>query len=267
MQPAIEFIKEFLVPGSAWFLVIAASVCALLLYASPRLRRIGRPLLAVLVAWYWVMSLPVVATALQKVKGPPRTGAAATSLPQRPLPIVVLGNGLGGYSALGGRIEVPLAQTAMNILFAVNRYRQYPESILIASGGTQPGADGGAPEADIIAAALRRNGVPPDHILLETASATTREQAIGTARLLASRGEPTCIVVTAPQQMSRAVDLFQHENITALPLPAGAIMWSPTAVAHWWLWVVPSTQARAVSRDVVYEVMAWPDYRLRGWLN
>ena len=264
MQPAVEFVKEFLVPGSAWFLIIATSICAMLLYASARLRIVGRAVLAALVVVYWLMSLPVVAVTLQKGKQSP---AVAAALPTQPLPIVVLGNGLGGYDALGGRIEVPLGQTAMNILFALDRYRHYPLSMLIASGGPQPGVDGGAPEATVIAAALHRNGVPSDQILLETTSATTREQAIATSRLLAARGEPRCIVVTAPQQMARAVELFRHEEIAALPLAAGAILWSPKTTAHWWLWMVPSTQARAVSRDVVYELMAWPYYRLRGWVN
>lgn len=266
MQAAAEIVKEFLVPGSAWFLIIAASICALLLYAPARLRGVGRASLAALVVVYWLMSLPWVAVSLQKAKRSP-AAAAAAPLPAEALPVVVLGNGLGGYDALGGRIEVPLGQTAMNILFALDRYRHYPLSMLIASGGPQPGAAGGAPEATVIAAALRRNGVPPDHILLETTSATTREQAIATARLLAARGEQRCIVVTAPQQMARAVALFRHEGITALPLAAGAILWSPATTAHWWLWMVPSTQARAVSRDVIYELMAWPYYRLRGWVN
>ncbi|MCU1383998.1 MAG: elyC [Acidobacteria bacterium] len=264
MQAAAEFVKEFLVPGSAWFLIIAASICAMLLYASARLRRIGRVLLAALVVIYWLMSLPVVAVALQKMKQSP---AAAAALPAQPLPIVVLGNGLGGYDALGGHIEVPLGRTAMNILFALDRYRHYPQSMLIASGGPPPGVDGGASEASVIAAALSRNGVPSDHVLLEATSTTTREQAIATSRLLAARGEPRCIVVTAPQQMARAVELFRHEGIAALPLAAGAILWSPETTAHWWLWLAPSTEARAVSRDVVYESIAWPYYRLRGWVS
>jgi hypothetical protein len=67
--------------------------------------------------------------------------------------------------------------------------------------------------------------------------------------------------------MSRAIDLFRHEGIEALPLSAGAIMWAPTMDKHWWSWVAPSTPARAVSRDVFYELIAWPYYRLRGWVN
>ena len=212
------------------------------------------------------MSMPAVAITLQKAMRPP--GPAATSrLPARALPIVVLGTGLDVYESQGSRVEAPRPQTALNILFALERYRQYPQSTLIASGGHAAGMEDAVAEATVIAAALRRNGVPPDRIVLETSSGTTREQAVATSRLLVARAEPTCIVVTSPQQMRRAVDLFRREGITALPIPADAIMWSSAAMTRWWLWLVPSTQARGVSQDVMYEAMAWPYYRLRGWLN
>jgi len=179
---------------------------------------------------------------------------------------VVLGNGLGGYAAFGGRVEVPMDRTAMNTLFALDRYRRYPTSTLIASGGRHPDAPDGVPEAAIISDALRRNGVPLDHILLETASSSTKEQADATSRMLNDRGDRTCILVTSPQQMARAIDLFRRNGIVAIPLPARSLMWAPEET-HWWSWLLPTTEARAVSRDVIYELMAWPYYRMRGWVS
>jgi uncharacterized SAM-binding protein YcdF (DUF218 family) len=249
--------------------MLAASICAVSLYGTARMRRAGRLFLVALVIVYWAMSLPIVALALQKTQSTPRLDAAS-GLDQaddeaKPLPIVILGNGLGGYSAFGGTFDVPLGQTAMNTLFALNRYRQHPASVLIASGGSQPGAGGGSSEAAVIADALRRNGVPADHILLEATSTTTREQAIATSRILAARGDTRCILVTSPQQMSRAADAFKRLGISVLPLPAGSVLWSPSDISHWWSWLIPSVQARAASRDVLYEVIAWPYYRIRGW--
>ncbi len=211
------------------------------------------------------MSLPVVALALQRVQFGHR--AENDGGGPVPLPVVVLGNGLGGYSAFGGTFEVPLGQTAMNTLFALERFHRFPASILIASGGSQPGAAGGSSEAAVIADALRRNGVPSDHIVLETASTTTREQAVAVAEILRARGDTACILVTSPQQMSRAADVFRGVGIATVPLPAGAVMWSPSESAHWWSWLVPSSQARVVSRDVLYELVAWPYYRIRGWVR
>jgi uncharacterized SAM-binding protein YcdF (DUF218 family) len=260
----VEFIKEFLVPGSAWFLIIAATVCGILLFGSERKRVAGRRLLVSLVVLYWVMSVPAVACGLQGARFG-RTSEPPSNLPQEPLPIVVLGNGLGGYAALGGRIDLPLGQTAMNTLFALDRFRKQPASMLIASGGVQ--AEGGYAEGAVIRDALIRNHVPPDHILVEDNSGTTREQAVESAKILRRLGATTCVVVTTPQQMGRAIDLFAREGIKVLPLQAGSLLWGIDASEPWWRWLIPSTVARAVSRDVIYELMAWPYYRLRGWVG
>jgi uncharacterized SAM-binding protein YcdF (DUF218 family) len=260
----LDVIKEFLIPGSAWFLIIAATVCALLLFGSDRKRAAGRRLLVALVVLYWVMSVPAVARGLQTAHEG-RTTDVPAALPAEPLPIVVLGNGLGGYSAFGGRVEVPLGQTAMNTLFALDRFRMQPASMLIASGGVQQ--DGGYSEAAVIKDVLVRNHVPADRVLIEESSGTTREQAIGTAKILRQLGATTCIVVTSPQQMGRAIDVFAREGIKVLPLRAGSLLWTLDDTARWWEWLIPSTVARAVSRDVIYELMAWPYYRLRGWVG
>ena len=264
MELIIEFVKEFLIPGSAWFLVIAGTVCATLLYGSTRQRTAGRRLLVVVVVLYWVMSVPAVARGVQTAQFG-RLSDPPASLPSEPLPIVVLGNGLGGYSALGGRIELPLGQTAMNTLFALDRFRLQPASMLIASGGVH--SDGGSSEGAVIRDALLQNHVPSDHIIVEDTSATTREQVVASARIVKQLGAATCIVVTTPQQMGRAIDLFAREGITVLPLRAGSLLWSIGDAEPWWRWLIPSTAARAVSRDVIYELMAWPYYRLRGWVG
>jgi uncharacterized SAM-binding protein YcdF (DUF218 family) len=266
MNPLVEFIKEFLIPGSTWFLLIAATTTVLLFFGSDRKRRVARAILVGLVLFYWVISVPVVAHGLQSAQRK-RASEPTSTLPETPLPIVVLGNGLGGYVAFGGRVEVPDGRTAMNTLFALDRYRAHPGSIVIASGGVQPPSNDGYPEGAVIRDALIRNHVPADRIIVEGSSTTTREQAVATSHILKQLGSSTCIVVTSPQQMGRALDLFAHQGIKALPLYVTSVPWELGADARWWDWLLPSTSARAVSRDVIYEVMAWPYYRVRGWVG
>jgi uncharacterized SAM-binding protein YcdF (DUF218 family) len=110
-------------------------------------------------------------------------------------------------------------------------------------------------------------GTRTDHVVLETHSANTHEQVIEIAKILSAHGERRCVVVTSPQQMTRAVDLFRREGIAPFPFPADSQLWAPAKTPHWWSWLVPSSEARAVSRDVVYEWMAWPYYRVRGWVG
>jgi uncharacterized SAM-binding protein YcdF (DUF218 family) len=153
----------------------------------------------------------------------------------------------------------------MNTLFALDRFRRQPASMLIASGGVQ--TEGGYSEGAIIRDALVRNRVPADHIIVEDNSGTTREQAVESSKILRRLGATTCVVVTTPQQMGRAIDLFAREGIKGLPLQAGSLLWGIDATQPWWQWLIPSTVARSVSRDVIYELMAWPYYRLRGWVG
>jgi len=266
MNPLVEFIKEFLIPGSTWFLLIVASGTALLFFGSEGKRRIARRVLAGLVVFYWVISVPMIAHGLQTARRK-RAPEPENRLPATPLPIVVLGNGMGGYSAFGGSIEVPDSRTAMNTLFALDRYRAHPGSMVIASGGVQPPSHDGYPEGAVIRDALIRNHVPADRIVVEGTSTTTREQALATTQILKRLGASTCIVVTSPQQMDRAIDLFAHEGIKAIPLYVSSVPWTLGDEARWWEWLMPSTAARAVSRDVIYELMAWPYYRVRGWVG
>ncbi len=266
VNPFVEFIKEFLIPGSTWFFMIMATATVLLLFGSDPKRRIARVMLAALVILYWVISVPVVAHALQSAQRGRQT-EPGSHLPNAPLPIVILGNGIEGYAALGGRIELPGGRTAMNTLFALDRFRAYPTSVLIASGGIDPTVHGGYPEGAVIRDALIRNNVPPDRIIVEGSSRTTRDQAVESTRILKQLGASTCIVVTSPQQMGRAIDLFATEGITALPLYVTSLPWSIGDSSPWWEWLVPSTAARAVSRDVIYELIAWPYYRVRGWVH
>src|SRR4249920_3699365 len=53
-----EFVKNFVVPGSTWFLMFAGSICVGLSYGTVRMRKVGRALLALVLILYWLMSLP-----------------------------------------------------------------------------------------------------------------------------------------------------------------------------------------------------------------
>jgi len=262
-----EFVKDFLIPGSAWFFVIAATGCAALLYGRTRRAAVGRALLVALVAMYWAISMPPVARGLQVVAGV-RPAKPPSERPQRDqdLPIVVLGNGTMAWTGNGAVIDVLLPQTGMNAIRAIERYHQSPDSMLIASGGA---AEDGTPEAVLIRDALLKNGVPTERIVLEAASRNTHQQAVEVARMLKVQGVHACLLVTSAQHMARAVDSFRSQGIEAIPLAAESQLFSPlwasSGQAHWWLWMIPSSEARAVSRDVMYELFASIYYRARGW--
>ena len=88
------------------------------------------------------------------------------------------------------------------------------------------------------------------------------------ARILEPRGDARCILGTSPQQMSRAAEGLERRGISVVPLAARAVLWPRSSHSlNWWRWLIPSSQARTVSRDVLYEAAAWPYYRSQGWLR
>jgi uncharacterized SAM-binding protein YcdF (DUF218 family) len=222
-----------------------------------------------LILIYWAISLPPVARGLQKVKAPAPAVFQRTTGSHDAVPIVVLGNGTMAWGGEGALIDVLLPQTGYNAIAAIERYHRFPESMLIVSGGRA--REDSTPEAVVIRDALLKNGVPPDHIVLEVNSRNTREQAVEVGRLLKMRGVQTCVLATSPEHMTRAVDLFRREGIDAIPAPTQSQLfsplWAPSGRERWWLWLVPSSEARAVSRDVFYEAFAWIYYRARGWVS
>jgi uncharacterized SAM-binding protein YcdF (DUF218 family) len=264
-----EFVKEFLIPGSSWFFILAATGGVVLLYGRSSMQRLGRLLLTGLVVMYWAMSLPPMARGLQLVKVPRPSGVRGPQSSSDAIPIVVLGNGTMAWGGEGAVIDVLLPQTGYNAIAAIERYRRFPDSTMIVSGGAA--REGATPEAAVIRDALLKNGVRPDQIELEVASRNTHEQAIGVARLLRQRRVQVCYLATSPQHMARAVDLFRAEGIDVVPAVARSQLfsplWDPSGAGSWWLWAVPSSEARAVSRDVVYEAFAWIYYRARGWVD
>src|SRR5256885_13850067 len=135
MNAIAEFVKEFLIPGSAWFLVIVATLSVALLYGSRWKPITGRRLLVGLVIVYWALSLPVVARAFQLVQMKHLSSVYAATPPANAAPIVVLGNGVAHYIRPGGEVDAPLSQTAVNALVGIERYHQFPDSMVIVSGG------------------------------------------------------------------------------------------------------------------------------------
>lgn len=269
MDNFAELVKEFLIPGSSWFFIIAATGCVALLYGRARKATVGRTLLVALVTMYWAMSLPPIARGLQAVAVPRPSMLRSAKPPDQVLPIVVLGNGTMAWTGDGAVIDVLLPQTGLNAIRAIERYHQSPNSMLIVSGG--PAGEGATPEAVVIRDALLKGGVPAERIVLEATSKNTHEQAVEVARMLKAQGVHACLLATSAQHMARAVDLFRSQGIEAIPAAAESQLFSPlwasSGQSHWWLWMVPSSEARAVSRDVVYELFASIYYRARGWVD
>ncbi|WP_159016110.1 YdcF family protein [Cognatiluteimonas profundi] len=111
--------------------------------------------------------------------------------------------------------------------------------IIILSGGRgRPGHT----EADLMAQAIGRLGIPASALLLEQHSRNTRDNAVFTAQLARQHGVHRVLLVTSSLHMPRASLLFRDAGVEVVPVsvpePEFAPMdweqrWLPTRSALW----------------------------------
>jgi len=119
-----------------------------------------------------------------------------------------------GGSLVGGQV---LGESSYwRAVGALRVWREGTVRTVLLSGGRE------TPEGVAVAVAMRdflvAAGVPPEAILLETASTSTRENALESARIL--QGVPGRIVLlTSDYHMFRALRVFRKAGIRAEPRP------------------------------------------------
>jgi uncharacterized SAM-binding protein YcdF (DUF218 family) len=174
---------------------------------------------------------------------PGTSGITRTSGAERPAPSLG-GDFTDSIVVLGCRVLVDgaggLAESALARRVAMGA---------IAYHGAGPGGARGAPivivsggrrwgehvEADAMAIELARRSVPPEAIVRERCSLSTRENARFTAELLVRRGVRRATLVTCHWHMDRAVVLFSRAGIEVHPVPAwgGAYVSWPARLLRW----------------------------------
>jgi uncharacterized SAM-binding protein YcdF (DUF218 family) len=118
---------------------------------------------------------------------------------------VVLG---GGANEKGADIfgdGTLTGDSTARLVAAYRLYRMTPKPILITGGPSTPS---GIPEAEIGKRFLAALGVENGHILVETRSRDTRENAAYTKELCAEKGIKKIVLVTSAYHMRRAMLLF-----------------------------------------------------------
>jgi uncharacterized SAM-binding protein YcdF (DUF218 family) len=256
-----ELVKAMLVPGSSGFLLLGLTVGLALMVAGERARRWGVRWLALLAGLYWVLSLPITAAGLEAAldSGSVPLDDAA---PAQADVVIILGGGSETFRAGELAYSAPSESTALRALEGARLYHLLGEPLVIASGG--PGGEGGRgePESRMLRAILEANGVPPDRILEEARSSSTREEAILLAEMLAGIPAERVVVVTSPSHMRRALGALAAEGIQALGSPSREHNASRQTRTP----LLPGDRALGDSRQAMREVIALIYYGLRGWL-
>ena len=140
-------------------------------------------------------------------------GGSHPSPPGRHDYAVVLGCGLNG--------DQPSLLLEERLKTALQYARQYPDSILVLSGGQ--GADEAVSEAEAMRRYLAARGVPEERMLLESRSTSTYENFYFTRQLLGERdGQPEhdCVFISNGFHLYRAGYLASLAGLNAVPCAA-----------------------------------------------
>lgn len=221
---------------------------------------LGALLLLLAVAWVGLWSVPVFSDWVRQSLESEYPPAAADSLPLADL-IIVLGGGVDLPYA--PRLYPDLGAAADRVWHAARLYRAGRAPRVVVSGGALPWKQTAMSEAESMQAFLRDLGVPDAAIQLESGSATTRENAVETARLLQGGGPQTAILVTSALHMRRAAASFRAVGIEVIPAATDHEVVADGPLTP--LDFLPDADALEASSRALKERLGLWVYRQRGW--
>ncbi|MGN0554215.1 MAG: YdcF family protein [Oscillospiraceae bacterium] len=184
-----------------YVIMAACAVLALLAVFHSRLfellktNKAARVVFSVIAACAAVLFILAVVISVFMVK-------AANDKPQDPAAIIVLGCRVNG--------DVPSAMLMQRINAAYKCLEQFPEAVVIASGGK--GADELVSEAECIRRELERRGIAPERIILEENSTSTRENMMFSRQILEEKGISGEIAIVSNEYHLRRAKTIAKEQ-------------------------------------------------------
>jgi uncharacterized SAM-binding protein YcdF (DUF218 family) len=187
---------------------------------------------------------------------------AADAAPGRRTAVVVLGS--GGYEVEdwdGRTFSVVDKAAATRVLEAARVVRLIDPAIVLSSGGNADPENDRRPTGETMHDALITLGVPADRILVETASRTTRDEAVVILPILRAQNVEQVVLVTSQTHMRRALGAFRAVGLR--PIPAISQEFDRTTSLT--TWILPSEEGLFAASSNAHELVGLTYYWLRGW--
>ncbi len=199
-------------------------------------RRIGAGLMVFALAWSALWSIPWFSAQLRGSLGRQNPVVAEAALPKADA-IVVLGGGHYGNWMSRDSVDPDEFKTS-RLAAGARAWFAGRAPLIILSGGSNGGRHS---EAQIMALAIAKTGIPASALLLEEESANTSDNARLTAALARKHGVRKVLLVTSTVHMPRASLLFRDAGIDVVPVPVpeGQLgkswreRWLPSPYALW----------------------------------
>jgi uncharacterized SAM-binding protein YcdF (DUF218 family) len=162
--------------------------------------------------------------------------------------IILLGGGIyEGVADLTGR-GTPGEDMMARIVTAVRLYRQLHIPVIISGGS---GFAGRSPEAPVIKRFMIDLGVRENHILLESRSRDTEENARYSRDIVRQHGFRQPLLVTSAYHMRRSVQEFHKVGMLVTPAPAQCV--TGGGLPYIWVDFLPSARSLVQSAAALKE--------------
>ena len=173
--------------------------------------------------------------------------------------IIMLGGGVHARSDDLTGIGAPSHGTMERLVTVARLHRRLRVPIILSGGIVQPD-DGAAASALLSRRFLIDLGIPPDHILVDTQSRDTYENAVFSKQLCERHGFHKPLLVTSGSHLKRALFSFEAVGLSVTPIPCGLTTWPDKRYA-WHAWL-PSANALAATSDALHEWLGLIYYRI-----
>jgi uncharacterized SAM-binding protein YcdF (DUF218 family) len=251
--------KEIFTPGSVTFFLLMLVPGVLLLFRKKDSGRLGKLWVALLLAFYWILSTPITAIALVNALTPAVPPIMSKADARGATAIVVLSAGMEIQRSHGDMVSAPSRQGWLRVMEAARVYRVLGGVPIIATGGL------GSPqysEAGLMAHQLRELGVPAESVILEEKARNTRDHALLVPPILKARGIQKFVLVTSRQHLRRSIAAFRAVGMDPIPAAPEAYVNHGGALEKF----LPSRIALDMSERLFYDLGGWVYYWGRGWL-
>jgi uncharacterized SAM-binding protein YcdF (DUF218 family) len=132
--------------------------------------------------------------------------------------VIVLGGAIDSDST-AARQSLEINSSAERVTAMLELAQRYPQAKILFTGGASSLIEETLSEAPVAGDVLRRFGVAPDRILLETESRTTEENATFSARLVKPKPGERWLLVTSAWHMPRSVGVFRKAGFDVEAYP------------------------------------------------
>ena len=216
-----------------------------------------RAVFAVIPAVYYLFSVPVLPTSLERWlehRYPPATASEADRHPDNV--ILVLTAGWLRTTATG--YDQKLGEAGWErTLAAVHLWRRIGGRVMFIGAPTPDGRDSAAAA---MARVAREMGLPPEVILVEPASLNTHENFVNAKRMLPA-GPQRLWLITSALHMPRSVMAARANGLEVRPYPVDY-----RAEERWtWADCLPSNTSKPAMEKTMHELLGMLSYRLKGW--